>query len=441
MLIVVLFASLFVQATPRAGHAESLIDIYELALSNDPGIMTAEVQTLIGEREFRDALFSYFPRLQGRLDYERRNQNIIESDNSVFSLGRAKYPIKQALVEFKQPILDYGRLMRIRKGHALEARSFAEFAYNRQLLILKVCDGYFRSLADLKRIDLVRAAKRAIEEQLHFVRERSAAGQVPNSEVKEIEAQADLALSELVDAQNAYRDRLESLTELTGSPVASLVRIGSGFPLEPPHPFDVDSWVNMAGTGNNQLQAQQLAIEAAEFRRGEVAGEYLPNLEATGTYDYTDQAGSQFGGGSVTSDLSFGMRLNVPIFNAEGEGYTFIKENYQVKVEMLKLEQMRRKVSREIRDFFNQATGAARKHEALTRAVEATRVRLAELTQKNHAGQVSSVDVLEAQRDLVRAQRDQFDALVEYVLNMTRLKAHVGMLSEEDLIYLNRFLG
>lgn len=422
-------------------HADALLQIYEQALSNDPALASAEVRSLIGEREFRDAVFGYFPRVQGRLDVDHRDQNILSSDNQVFSIGRANYEVFQGLVELKQPILDYGRMMRIRKGNALQAQSFAEFANARQDLILKVCDGYFRALAALQRVELVEAARRAIQTELRFVRERGASGQVPRSDVKDIEAQAQLALSELVDAQNQYRDRLEALSELTGSPVQSIARLKSRIPMLPPKPADAMSWVELAGTGNQELQAQQLAIDAASYKRDEVLGDHLPNIEATGTYDYSDQGGSQFGGGSVTSDLTVGLRLNVPVFNAEGRGLTHLKENHLVRLEMLKLDQLRRKIAREVKDFYNLVVGASRKYTALSEAVEATSVRLSELREKNRSGQVSSVDVLKAQRDLVRAQRDQFDALVEYVLNMTRLKARSGTLSEDDLQYLNRFLG
>jgi outer membrane protein len=436
-----LFAAAVSFIKPGIAHSETLMQVYDLALANDPAFASAEVQTLIGHREYREALYSYFPRVTGRADYDRRNQNIIDSDNQVFDIGKAKYSVKQGLVELRQPIIDYGRLMRIRKGSAMEQRSLALFANGRQDLILKVCDGYFRSLSQLKRIQLIEAAKKAIETQLRFARERSKAGQVATSELKEIEAQAQLAFSELVDAQNEYRDRLESLVELTGSPIRGVAPFKTNLPLLPPNPADVESWIQMAADGNHELHAQQLATDVASYHREEEIGQYMPNMEATGTYDYTDQGGSQFGGGSETSDLTFGMRVNVPIFNAEGTGYTYIKKSYEVRVESLKLEQLRRKVAREIRDFYNLAIGASRKHKALSEAVAATQVRLNELSEKNRAGQVSSVDVLEAQRDLVRAQRDQFDALVEYILNMTRLRARAGVLSEDDILFLGRFLG
>ncbi len=145
-------------------------------------------------------------------------------------------------------------------------------------------------------------------------------------------------------------------------------------------------------------------------------------------------------GGSKTQDVTVGVRLSVPIFNSDGRGYTYLKENGQVLLEQQKLEQLRRRVAREVRDFLNSAIGASRKHEALSKAVEATRVRYEELSAKNRSGSVTSVDVLKAQRDLVRAERDRFDAIVEYVLAVTRLKARTGSLSELDIQYFNRFL-
>lgn len=425
----------------QTARAQSLSEIYEQALNNDPGLQSAQIGTLIGQREFRDALFGYFPRVQGYFDVDQKYQDIISSDNAVFSIGKANYPVMEGIVEARQPLFDYGRFMRIRRGAALEARSFAEFTQGRQELILKVCEGYFKALAAAKRVELVRSAQTAINAELRSVREKGRAGQVPRSEVKEIEAQSQIALSELIDAQNRFGDSLEALSEFTGSPVPGIKRLARTMPLKPPQPADPTVWLEQAAAGNSELLAQQLAIDAASYRRDEMVGDYLPSVEAKATYGYVDQDGSQFGGGSRTQDVSVGVRLSVPIFNSDGRGYTYLKENGHVQIEYQKLEQLRRRVAREVKDFLNSALGASRKYDALTNAVEATRIRFKELKAKNKSGAVTSVDVLKAQRDLVRAERDRFDAIVEYVLAVTRLKARTGTLSELDIQYFDRFLG
>ncbi len=418
-----------------------MAQVYDLALSNDPGLQSAEIGTLIGEREFRDALFGYFPRVEARFDVQKKHQDIISSDNTVFAIGKANYPVKEGYVEAHQPLFDYGRFMRIRRGEAVKARSFAEFAEGRQQLILKISEAYFKALAAKKRVQLVESAQTAIAVELRYVREKGAAGQVLRSEVKEIEAQSQLALSELIDAQNNLRDCLESLSEFTGSPVSGVSKLVRPIPMRTPSPADPGLWIEQAAANNNELQAQQLAIDAAGFRREEERGDYLPTLEGQSTYDYVDQGGSQFGGGSQTQDVTVGMRLSVPIFNAGGQGYTYIKQNHQIQLEYQKLEQLRRRIAREIKDFLNSAVGASRKYQALSKAVEATKVRLQELTAENKAGSVSAVDVLKAQIDLSRAERERFDAIGEYVLAVTRLKARAGSLSDRDIQYFNTFLG
>lgn len=438
---VAFFAFLATDVVGARAHANSLINIYEMALANDPAFRSGEVGTFIGEREYRDALYGYFPRVQGRIDTDRRYQNIIDSANAVFQIGRAEYSVTQGIVELRQPILDYGRVMRVRKGESMRARAFAEFANSRQELILKVSENYFKALAAMQRVQLVESAQRAIQDELKVIKARGRSGQVPRSETKEIEAQAELAVSELIDAQNGLRDRLEALSELTGSPLTRIGRLTKRFPLKMPQPADANAWIAQAVANNHELQSQQLAIAVAGYRRDEALGENLPTLEAKALYDYTDQQGSQFGGGSKTQDTTVGLRLNVPLFNSEGRGYGYLKENHLVQQEHLKLEQLRRKIAREIKDFLNSAEGASRKYDALTRAVEATKIRYEELQAKNRSGEVSSVDVLKAQRDLVRAQRDQFDAIVDYVLAVTRLKARAGTLSEQDIQYFSQFCG
>ncbi|MCK5717581.1 MAG: TolC family protein, partial [Thiomargarita sp.] len=55
-------------------------------------------------------------------------------------------------------------------------------------------------------------------------------------------------------------------------------------------------------------------------------------------------------------------------------------------------------------------------------------------------GTRTSVDVINAQRDLLRAQRNYSRARYDYVLNTLRLKLAVGLLSPDDLVGINDWL-
>ena len=51
------------------------------------------------------------------------------------------------------------------------------------------------------------------------------------------------------------------------------------------------------------------------------------------------------------------------------------------------------------------------------------------------------VDVLNAQNTLFIAQRDYYNSRYDYVINMLRLKEQAGILSPEDVLRLDTFLG
>ncbi|MEM9027334.1 MAG: TolC family protein [Pseudomonadota bacterium] len=438
---VVLLASAVVASTAVANSSPStLSDVYERALAQDPVLETARTKKLIGEREFRDALYGYFPRIFARLDRDRRYQSILSSDNQVFALGKAEYSITQALLEVRQPLIDYGRFARMKRGRALRSRSFAEFALERQRLIVRVIEAYFLALAAAERVVLVKSAQAAILVELRDAQERAEAGRASRSDLLELRAQAELAASELIEAQNRLGDRLDIIGEIIGSSPKRLAAFSVVPPLSPLSIRSVKELMDSAKRSNQELQIQKLTIAAARFDRNQEIGEYLPKLEFKGSIDYTDQEGSQFGGGSETRDVTVGLRLEIPIFNMNGLGRPHIKKNHEITVEQLKLKQLHVRISREISGFVRSLRGAIQKFRALGRVVESNRGRLDDLSAKRRSGVATSVDVLKAQRDLVRAKRDQFDAVVEYILAITRLKAAIGVIGDADIEHLNQYL-
>ena len=56
-------------------------------------------------------------------------------------------------------------------------------------------------------------------------------------------------------------------------------------------------------------------------------------------------------------------------------------------------------------------------------------------------GTRTSVDVLDAQRELFRARRDLAEARYSYILDMLRLKRAAGTLSEADVRQVSGWLG
>ena len=407
---------------------------------NDPQLETAALEQEIGRREFWDGLFAYFPRVTGQYDTKRRQQRVISSENTVFALGKDTYNLVQGFAELRQPLFDWEALATAKRGKALEQQAVAKFAAAQQFLILRVAVAYFDILSAKEKMRLLTSADIVTGQELIFIRERLAAGLALRSDAKDVEAQKALTESELVDARNELSDAFEALSEITGYRPAQVAAFARFVPTIRPAPASEEEWVAYTLRNNNDLLAQQFAVDIAQFERGQILGGNLPKAEIVGTYDYLDQAGSLFGGGSKGDDLTIGLRVSIPIFNAKGEGYQGIKQAFRRDVEVQKLDQLRRQFVRETRNFFREVVGAQRKVRALNEAVEASAERLRESREEREAGKATTIDVLKAQRENLRSQRDLFVARVDYVVNTLKLKNRAGILSELDVQYLNSFL-
>ena len=421
-------------------RADDLLALYKAALVNDPQLETAALEQEIGRREFWDGLFAYFPRVTGQYDAKRRQQRVISSENTVFALGKDTYNIVQGFAELRQPLFDWEALATAKRGKALEQQAVAKFAAAQQLLILRVAVAYFDILSAKEKMRLLTSADIVTGKELVFIRERLAAGLALRSDAKDVEAQKALTESELVDARNELSDAFEALSEITGYRPAQVAAFARFVPTISPAPAIEEEWVHYTLRNNNDLLAQQFAVDIAQYERGQILGGNLPKAEIVGTYDYLDQAGSLFGGGSKGDDLTVGVRLSIPIFNAKGEGYQGIKQAFRRDVEVQKLDQLRRQYVRETKNFFREVVGAQRKVRALNEAVEASAERLRESREEREAGKATTIDVLKAQRENLRSQRDLFVARVDFVVNTLKLKNRAGILSESDVQYLNSFL-
>ena len=77
----------------------------------------------------------------------------------------------------------------------------------------------------------------------------------------------------------------------------------------------------------------------------------------------------------------------------------------------------------------------------LKQAVISTETALNSIKTGFELGTRTSVDVVNAQRDLLRAQRNHSRARYDYVLNTLQLKQAAGLLNQDDLMGINNWLS
>ncbi len=147
-----------------------------------------------------------------------------------------------------------------------------------------------------------------------------------------------------------------------------------------------------------------------------------------------------FDGKTDIVTTSIGLQLNLPIYQG-GEVLSRTRESRHLHQESLDdLERQRRITQRQARDAFRGVISGISRVEALAQAVVSTQAALEAIEAGFQVGTRTSVDVLNAQRDLFRAKRDFTQSRYDYILDILRLKQAAGILNEDDLTEVNGWL-
>ncbi len=283
------------------------------------------------------------------------------------------------------------------------------------------------------------AEKAAIGHKLAQVQQRFDVGIVAITDVHEAQARYDLATSQEVDAQNSLASNREALREVTGMLPESLSMLAEQIPLVSPDPQDVEKWVETALKQNFQLISAQAATEVASQTIDLQRAAHYPTLDGVASHGYTEFSGGSFGA-RETLDSAIGLQLSVPLYQGGAVNSRIREAQYRLNQAKEIQEQQTRAVSRQARDSYLNVTASIRRVGALRQAVVSNQGALDATEAGMQVGTRTTIDVLNAQRDLYRAKRDLSRARYDYLVSTLRLKQAAGMISLVDLEQVNGWL-
>ncbi|CAK1888301.1 exported hypothetical protein [Vibrio crassostreae] len=134
---------------------------------------------------------------------------------------------------------------------AEQQHELSKISYNYALATMQmsVVNGYFNALKAQEKQKQVKATKQAIGEHLVQVKHRLSNGLVPENDVKETQAQYDLAETAVIFSQNELEKALDYLYELTGREYAQVASLSTNLPqISIPQPNGRISWQELAQT-------------------------------------------------------------------------------------------------------------------------------------------------------------------------------------------------
>ncbi len=419
---------------------QSLMDIYEQALAHDPALASALSANKAAQEIIEQGKALYRPVVNFNAGVNATRTDITFNNlASPFRGGVQTFEGYNYGIDARQPIYRKENLVQMDQARTQVSRADKQLNLSQQDLIVRTTQTYFDVLIAQDKIDLLNAQKAAILNQLDQAKANFDVGTSTITDVNEAQARYDLIVAQEIAAINEHRIAELAMRAITGEIPQKLATVNAEIK---PNVLaqSMDKWLQVAVQNNLNIQIYQDTVKYSEQEIERAKAGHLPTLDAVASYDDTYTNGGQFGFGNDLKSGSIGLQVQVPLYqggatNSRIRQALLNKQKAQDDVELA-----RRQTELETqRAYLNLSTSIAQikaYEQALTSSqsqVESTRLGY-------EVGIRTSVDVLNAQQQLFAAKRDLLQARYSYLVNIIRLKAAAGVVTETDLADINRQL-
>ena len=414
-----------------AGAPQSLLDIYVLAVEEDPRVNIAELQLELSEAQRGAAGAALLPQANltaqptnNTIDFQREADPHQEYDGERFG-----FQVRQVLFNWS------AFAARARTGQVVDQRE-NELLDTLAQLSVDVSERYFNVLLADDNVRLLEAEQNLVEQQFEETQARYERELVPITELLEIQSRVDQVRTDLIEARNNAAIAREELTLLTGAPVTAVAPLREDAAL-PPLEQTLAWWLERAREQNAGLLARRDAVQAARRGVEESRGQGIPDVSFVLSGQRADVGFDNLQ--TPERDVVFlGVDVTVPLFAGGGNRARLREAWSQFYIAREEEEGTLGEVTRRVRGAWLNASAARARVDAAAATVESAATAYRAMRKAFTLGGVRAADVLEALHRRTRAERDYQEARYGYLFHWISLQREAGEVDAGDMRLLNR---
>jgi len=388
--------------------SESLLDIYNEALENDPTYKAAEYSYLADKElkvQGRAALLPSIT-LSGSTNWNEyyQNKELQQQYNSFSTSARVT-----------QPLFRLDTWFQYRQSKSLTDAAEADFAFEQQNLLVRTAELYFGVLRAIDNLNAAISEEKAIKKQLDQAKQRFEVGLSAITGVQEAQLAFDLSKTSRIRTEGSLYSARESLNALIGREIFSLNELGDGLLIDLPTPSSKETWVELALENNYQLKAAYLRKKAAKSSARSVASNHLPKIDIVGSQSESETNQFNYEGfnidgqgipvPSVTGRRNYAIQLSMPLF--QGGAVNSRRKQAYSQYERANENTLftERRIIQEVRSQFSNVLTLVANVNAQKQAVISATSAL-EATQVGYrVGTRNVVDLLQAEKKLIQCRK------------------------------------
>jgi len=413
--------SLFLAAGARA-QEYSLEDLYGLALKQSEKVQISQENVTIAEMEKRRALSALMPRMSAFSTYTKFSKD-------KYNNGMLVQPDSSDLwgVQLDQQVsLSFHEFTMLSMASKDIERSRQDLASIQEEYLFQVSQAYYGVLKARKGLEITDANVARLTRYRDAAEKRMKVGEVTKTVLLRAESELSGVRSDRVKAENLLTSAKVTLARIAG--------IGPDFTLketleQEARVATVAELKDQAFSQRSELKSLDLQKKIAEQNVSYARGAFFPNLAVTGAYKRADQDPQTL---TLNRESLYGsLSLNFPFFEGGLRQAELEEAKAQARQANLNYEDTKKSIGLDVENAYLDLITQKGTIRFLQDQLAFARDNINSVARQFDMGLASSLDVIDANTQLVSSERQLSDAVYNYQLSILRMKRVTGTFLKE----------
>ena len=440
MLKKTLIASLAMAAvTTHAAASQSLMETYEQAVANDPGLAISRLEAESAQKDVVSGFANVLPKVSASASYGFGSEPGKESFTPNFDNQNISGSISLRQNIFV--LAAFTAYDAVKVNASIKQLQAAQYEQN---LLVTVAEKYITALRAKDALGVFSAQLEAVERQHEQTKQRYDVGLVTITDVLDASATLDQTRVGLIRAESQYDIALQDLYTITGSIPEGVMSISADVPVETPSAEGQQKWVDFAVEKHPDILIAERGLEVGRLSLKAEEQNQLPSVGGEIKFKYSDGFGQDIpaydNSNETNWSATFGISVNVDLYNGGATKASIAKRGIANNITEQNIEMLKRGKAVQVANLYRTVRADAQNVEAQKQALKSRESALQATTVGYEVGTRNIVEVLNSQLAAFNAQNALNNARYDYILNLLRLKQRAGQLTLADLESIEKYL-
>ncbi len=408
-------------------RAETIFGALSKAYTHNSSLNSSRAGVRVTDESVAIAKSGYRPTISGGADIDytsTRSPSGISSRSTVGSFG----------VEIRQTLFDgFQTKNNVAAAEARVRASQESLRNTTQNTLFDAAAAYMNVIRDRQIATLTERNLQSLSEQVRAAQSRFDVGEGTRTDVAQADASRAAAQAQVSSARAQAQNSAAIYRQIVGDAPDNLK---GASPLTKLLPKSIDAAYVLAAANHPAIMATQHLVDAAGFSVKSAEGALLPQVSASAglsrSYRNTDPTGTLSNDGWSNS-ASIGASLSVPIYQGGREYATVRQSKESLGQARIEVDVSRDQVRAAVAAAWTQYVAAQQLVGANRQVISAAQLALNGVVEERNVGQRTTLDVLNAQADVLSAQINLASSERDVVVASYAILSAVGALTPQKL--------